>query len=235
MAKPDRKTKFGRRDEIDLVRVATETLASNFPNPERFSCPEVRTVEAVASGRLSVPDLDDVIDHIATCAPCFEAYGAYRKAYRARRNRKRWATLVAVLAVAVAGWQFGRKALSPKPRVPVQISQITPQTEILDYRNVTSERSAQAPQSIAQQAPHVRRALLNLQIRLPLGAEDGPYSIQFRNSAGKVEAQTTGTATWNGTTETLAVRIDLRAIKPGRYTLAIRKRLSWRQYSVVVD
>ena len=60
--------------------------------------------------------------------------------------------------------------------------------------------------------------------------------LQFRNNAGGIAAQSTGTAKWDGTTETLSARIDLRTIEPGQYTLAVRKGASsWRQYSVFVD
>jgi hypothetical protein len=71
---------------------------------------------------------------------------------------------------------------------------------------------------------------------LPLGTEDGQYSLQFRNSAGEITAQTTGTAKFDGTTETLSARIDLRKVEPGQYTLEIRQGTSsWRRYSVFVD
>jgi hypothetical protein len=77
---------------------------------------------------------------------------------------------------------------------------------------------------------------LNLQVRLPLGTEDGLYSLQFRDSSGAVEAETTGKAGWDGSAETLPARIDLRTIDPGPYKLAVRKGASsWRQYSLFID
>src|SRR5580692_7098064 len=122
MANPPTQPTFDRRDEIDLLTAAREALPSDFPNPERINCPEASTLEAVAARHLSVPDIDDLIDHIATCSPCFTAYSEYRNAYCSRRNRKVIGTLLAVLAVAAAAWHFGRPVLFPKPHPPEQIA-----------------------------------------------------------------------------------------------------------------
>lgn len=235
MAKKPTEPKFGRRNETDLLRVATEALPSDFPNPERLSCPEASTLQAIAGRRLSLPDVDDVVDHIATCSPCFTAYSVYRKENRSRSYRRRSAAAVTVLTVVIASWYLGRRALSPTQQSPQQISEVTPST-VLDFRNSTAERSDQTPSPRPQEAPHLQRSLLNLQIQLPLGTEDGSYVLQLRNNAGGIAAQSTGTAKWDGTTETLSARIDLRTVAPGQYTLAVRKgAASWREYSVDLD
>ena len=236
MAKKATEPKFGPRNETDLLRVATEAIPSDFPNPERLSCPEASTLQAIAGRRLSLPDVDDVVDHIATCSPCFTAYSAYRREHRSRSYRRRSAAAVIVLTVVISSWYLGRKALSPTQRSPQQISEVTPLTAVLDFRNSTAERSDQTPLPRPQEAPHLRRSLLNLQIQLPLGTEDGSYALQFRNNAGGIAAESTGTAKWDGTTETLSARMDLRTVEPGQYTLAVRRgAASWRQYSVFVD
>jgi hypothetical protein len=236
MAKKPTGPKFGRRNETDLLRVATEALPSDFPNPERLSCPEASTLQAIAGRRLSLPDVDDVVDHIATCSPCFAAYSVYRKENRSRSYRRRYAATVIVLAVVIASWYLGRKALSPTQRSPQQIAEVAPLAAVLDFRNSTAERSDQTPLPRSQEAPHLRRSLLNLEIKLPLGTEDGSYAIQFRNNAGGITAQSTGVAKWDGATEALSAQIDLRTIEPGQYTVAVRKgAASWRQYSVFVD
>jgi hypothetical protein len=236
MAKKPTGPKFGRRNETDLLRVATEALPSDFPNPERLSCPEASTLQAIAGRRLSLPDVDDVVDHIATCSPCFTAYSGYRKERRSRSYRRRYVAGVIVLTVVIASWYLGRKALSPTQRSPQQISEVAPLTAVLDFRNSTAERSDQTPLPRPPEAPHLRRSLLNLQIQLPLGTEDGTYAVQFRSKAGEITVQSTGMARWDGTTEALPVRIDLRTVEPGQYTLALRKGGgSWRQYSVFVD
>ena len=126
MARKPTEPKFGRRNETELLRVATEALPSDFPNPERLNCPEASTLQAIAGRRLSLPEVDDVVDHIATCSPCFTAYSAYRKEHRSRSYRRRSAAAVIVLTVVISSWYLGRKALSPTQRSPQQISEVTP-------------------------------------------------------------------------------------------------------------
>jgi len=236
MAKKQIPPKFGRRNEADLLRVATKAVPSDFPNPERLSCPEASTLQAIAGGRLSLPDVDDIVDHIATCSPCFSAYNGYRKERRSRSYRRRFSAVVVVLAVAAASWYFGREVLSPKRQAPPQIAEVSPVTAALDFHDSTAERSDQTPSPKPQETPHLRRALLNLQIQLPLGTEDGSYAVQFRNGAGEVVVESAGAVKWDGTTETLSTRIDLRTLVPGQYTIAVRKgTASWHQYPVVLD
>ena len=227
---------FEPRDETDLLKAATEALPAVFPNPERLSCPDAITLEAIAGRHLSIPDIDNLLDHIATCSPCFTAYTVYRAEYCSRRNRRRYVAVVAVLTVVIAAGYIGRRVLSPTHRLPEQISEVAPLTAVLDFHNRTSERSVQAPVSKPEVTPHLRRALFNVHILLPLGTEDGQYSVQLRNNAGGIATESTGIAKWDGTTETLSARIDLRRVEPGPYTLALRNGTSsWREYSVFVD
>jgi len=236
MARHSTRPRFEPRNETDLLRAAKKALPEEFSNPERLGCPEASTLEAIAERHLSVPDIDDLVDHIATCSQCFAAYSAYRNAYCSRRNRRRVGALMAVLAVMLTGWYLGRRALSPLRHNPEQIAEVAPLTAVLDFHNRTSERSAQAPLPAPQETPHLRRSLLNLQIMLPLGTDEGQYSVQIRNNAGGVAAQSIGTAKWDGTTETLSARVDLRTAEPGQYTLAVRKGTSsWHQYSIFLD
>jgi hypothetical protein len=236
MAKNLARPKFEPRDETDLLRAATEALPAVFPNPERLSCPEATTLEAIAGRCLSFPDIDNLLDHIATCSPCFTAYTVYRAEYCSRRDRRRYVAVVAVLTVVIAAGYIGRRVLSPTHRLPEQISEVAPLTAVLDFHNRTSERSVQAPVSEPEVTPHLRRALFNVQILLPLGTEDGQYSVQLRNNAGGIATQSTGIAKWDGATEALSARIDLRRVEPGQYTLAVRTgTASWRLYSIFVD
>src|ERR1035438_2637539 len=165
--------KVGRMKETDLLRAATEALSSDFANPESTGCPEASTLEAIAERRLSFPDIDDLVDHIATCSPCFTAYNVYRKEYCFRYNRRRYTGVVAVLAVMITASYFGRKVLSPALNSHVPKSAVAPLTAVLDFHERTSERSDRAQTPGRTETPHLRRSLLNLQIRLPLGTEDG--------------------------------------------------------------
>jgi hypothetical protein len=236
MAKERTRLKFVRRNEKDLIAAATDALASDFPNPERIGCPEAGILDAVAGRRLTFSEVNDVVDHIATCSPCFDAYTVYRKKYCSRNKRKHSITGVAVLSVVIAIWFFGNRLLAPPKHTSTQVSELAPATAVLDFRDQTPERSDQARAPASTELQHLRRSLLNLQMLLPLGTEDGQYSLEFRNGAGGIIAQTTGTAKWDGNSETLSARIDLRTIETGKYTLAVRKGASsWRRYSVFVD
>ena len=73
-----------RRTEKRLVKMASEAVREDCPNPERIGCPSSSAVEAVVGRRLAFPDFDNVVDHIATCAPCFEEYNRQRQRYRLR-------------------------------------------------------------------------------------------------------------------------------------------------------
>jgi hypothetical protein len=107
---------------------------------------------------------------------------------------------------------------------------------VLDFRNRTAERSDRKQSPNEPFAPHLTRAQLDLSIELPVGVEDGPYSVQFRNQVGQSVVNTTGTAAWDGAAETLAATVDLRNLPPGDYVLAVRSGTSaWREYAVVLD
>src|SRR3989442_1478722 len=113
-------------------------------------------------------------------------------------------------------------------RVERQLLKIATEAVKTDFPN--PERFG-CPGSVA-----LKRALLNLTIKLPLGMEDGTYSVQFRTTLDQSVANATGMATWNGSAETLTTTIDLRNLKPGPYKLAIRyEGSSWHQYPVVLE
>jgi peptidyl-tRNA hydrolase len=80
------------------------------------------------------------------------------------------------------------------------------------------------------------RARLDLNIELPIGTEDGGFTVQFRNNNNESIAEITGTATWDGTAEALKVKADLRNVPAGSYTVVIQSRnSSVRFYPVVLE
>jgi hypothetical protein len=105
----------------------------------------------------------------------------------------------------------------------------------LDLGEISPTRSTE-PRGSAEQAPHLQKAYLDLTILLPLGTEDGEYAIELRNQAGDALTRSTGKARWDGTAETLATKLDLRALAVGRYTVALREAgSSWRTYPVILE
>ena len=98
-----------------------------------------------------------------------------------------------------------------------------------------------APASAAQSAwptepPHLTRGRFDITIMLPIGTEDGSFTVQFLTNNNESVAEVTGTATWNGTAEVLKISADLRNVPAGNYIVAIQSRnSSVRRYPVVLE
>lgn len=223
-----------RRAEGRLVKMAGEAARRDFPNPERIDCPNSDAVDAVVVRRLSFPEFDNVIDHIATCAPCFEEYNRRRYRYRLRNAG---AVVMACAGLLILGlfWKHG-PAKQPAPKEAVAREAPTPVlAATLDYTKWTTQRSGQS-RSGTVETPRLTRARLDLSIKLPIGTEDGLYTVQFRSNGNGSAAETTGSATWNGTSEVLKVTTDLRTVPPGSYTIAILSaNSSVRHYPVFLE
>jgi hypothetical protein len=223
-----------RRTEKRLVKMASEALRGDCPNPERIGCPSSSAVEAVVARRLASPDFDNVVDHIATCAPCFEEYNRQRQRYRLR-NAGAVVLGCAALLVLAFFWKYGPAKQPHRQEIVAKDASAPALAATLDYRNWTAERSEQS-RSRPAETPHLTRARLNLAIKLPIGTEDAVYTVQFRSNNGETVAEAVGSATWDGTAETLKISPDLRNVPAGTYTLAIRSaNSSLRFYSVVLE
>jgi len=225
-----------RREERRLIEAATETLRTDFPNVERLGCPESADLRAIAQRHLAVLDIEDVVDHIATCAPCFAEYIRHRRRHLLkRRSGLALVCIAGVLAIGVA-WRFWPMNRAPE-RQPIVRQQLDPVlTATLDFRDRTIERSGQAERRPEPETPHLKRAQLKLTLLLPIGTEEGAYTVQFWTGAQPPVVNETGTLVWDGSAETLVSTIDLRKLEPGRYTLAIRaSNASWYTYPIVVD
>jgi hypothetical protein len=204
-----------RRVERRLIKIAGAALRENSANPERIGCPDPSAVEAAVRRRLNFPGLVDVVDHIATCAPCFEQYNRQRQRLRIRNAGTAMLGCVVLLVLGFL-WLHG-PAKGPNYKEPIA-KQVSAPVLIatLDYRSWT--------------------ARLDLTIMLPIGTEDGGFTVQFRTSTNESVAEATGTATWDGTAEALKIRTDLRDVPAGRYNVAIQSRnSSVRLYPLVLE
>ena len=223
-----------RRVERRLIKIAGAALRENSANPERIGCPDPSAVEAAVRRRLNFPGLVDVVDHIATCAPCFEQYNRQRQRLRIRNAGTAMLGCVVLLVLGFL-WLHG-PAKGPNYKEPIA-KQVSAPVLIatLDYRSWTADRSDQ-PRPRPTEPPHLTRARLDLTIMLPIGTEDGGFTVQFRTSTNESVAEATGTATWDGTAEALKIRTDLRDVPAGRYTVAIQSRnSSMRLYPLVLE
>jgi hypothetical protein len=222
--------------ERQLIRIAAEAISTDFPNPERLGCPGSAALKAIARRHLSGPDTEDAIDHIATCATCFDEYNRHRRRHLfLRRGRVTLICAAGIVALASA-WHFGRMNRVPE-KLPVgQRTLDAVLTATLDLRTRTVERYAKGQHKPEPETPHLRRAVLKLTIRLPIGTEDGAYTIQFWTRDGQPVANAIGNASWDGSTEAVITTVDLRNLAPGEFILALRNgRWSWHTYRVFLD
>src|ERR1035438_8631150 len=97
-------------------------------------------------------------------------------------------------------WRHG-PAERPYPRESAAKQSPAPAlTATLDYRNWTTERSEQSRPRTTE-PPHLTRGRFDLTVMLPIGTEDGSFTVQFLTNNNESVAEVTGTATWNGTAE----------------------------------
>jgi hypothetical protein len=145
-------------------------------------------------------------------------------------------TVVTVIFIALVAGYVARTVFLQQSRSPEELAAVAPVKTFLDFRNQTAERSdVPVPQTL-EVTPHLQSALLDIQIVLPLGTEDGSYLLELHDVSGVTTRQTTGTAKWDGKNETYSAELDLRKIRPGKYTLVLQKRnSSQRKYSVIVE
>jgi hypothetical protein len=233
----DKRTRHGlpaRQTERRLVKLATDAALRDSANPERVGCPGPEAIEAVVCRRHSFPDFDNVVDHISTCTPCFSEYSRQQS----RRRLRRKGVIVFACATTVLVGLYVTHPVSKKPRSEITASRETPPIPTLatlDYTAWTAVRS-ENPQARPVSPPKLPRVRLELTIRLPIGTEDGPYTVEFRSGRDEAVVQATGHANWDGTAEVLKVSADLTRATPGLCTLTIRSGdSSQRSYPVVME
>jgi hypothetical protein len=116
----------------------------------------------------------------------------------------------------------GTKQGSPAPaKTPVNVA--------LDLRSITPTRNAGDLKNIP--AFPVPAALVNMQITLPLGSDDGSYEVQIQGSENReVLTSATGRAKIIKGDTRLEITLDLMGIAPGNYAILYRHvDASWRR------
>ncbi len=225
-----------KREERALLKVAGEAIKSDFSNPQRLNCPQSATLQQIARRRLTSPDTEDLIDHIAMCAPCFAEYNRQRRLHLLRRRGGLGLACLCLLVTAGLAWHVGERPPTVAKKAPVsQTPAVAPVVAVLDLQSATTQRSAEPGREMSP-PPHLIRGLLNLTIKLPIGTEDGAYDVQFRTLQGEPVVISTGQASWDGDVERLVTRVDLRGLPKGEHVLALRTgNFSWRTYRVFLD
>lgn len=223
------------RAESRLIKAASDAVRNHCANPDRTDCPDSEAIHAVVIRRVAYPGFDDTVDHIAMCAPCLDEYNGRRRDYRVRR-RRRWAVgFAAVLLLGFFCTYIVTRRSSPNDQAAQKPTQPPLLALTVDYSGWTAERSA-SPAQHRFETPRLARGRLALTLILPMGTEDGAYSVQVRSASGEVVAQANGVAAWTGGAEKLNTNLDLSPLPAGAYTIAIQSAdASQRRYPVFLE
>jgi hypothetical protein len=227
---------FSDEELRELSGLLQDFTLEAYPNPEREGCPGSPALREMAA--LPTPAAHTLFAHVSKCSPCLREMLDERRGMLSRRRRTR---VVVVAAACIAAGLGITYVLTHKPTVDRTESARTPHVApqptpgwnevALNYEDLSSARGMpdrnQRPGK-EQRAP-VKRDLLV--ISLPLGSDDGEYSVQIRKTSGESSAVKTytGVAAISGGRTILRVNADLSDLQPGHYVLAFRHAdASWR-------
>jgi hypothetical protein len=223
---------FTPQDEID------ELFARANANPTRVGCPTRGVLIELAHKRR--PISDPAYEHLAKCSACYREFRAFQQAATTHTmsfRKAAWVAAAAALVVVAAGavW-FSSSSVRERgtpPQRPVAESQVAERRMEVDLRKYSVTRNEQqkpetGPVSLA-------RARSNLTILLPVGSEPGGYEIQVLDSGLRSQASASAEAAIRDYVTTLQTTIDLRALSPGAYQLALRRHgEDWRLFPAEV-
>ena len=203
--------------------------AGKFPNPTREGCPDERLIKQMAAKRGALPVGHSTHAHIMQCSPCYQQLEIYRAQYRGRRTLAVAASVLVVLGAGYGAYHEWPQAESLIARNHSAVDHAT-----VDLRPYTVERSDRAPSSVP---PPVQLPACRVQatLHLPVGTEPGPYEFRILDSELKTRVSAAAAATIENFETTVRVTMDLTALMPGKYTLAMRRTGDdWRHYPLLI-
>jgi hypothetical protein len=207
-----------RRDELPRLKQPDEiddVFGRANPNPDRIGCPPRDVLVALARRERLIGD--PAYDHLSECSPCYLEVRALNEAARLQRRRVlTWAAAAAglVLATSSAGWFLLNRGTSGEPIA----TEVRTQLDLRPYALMRGE----TPQG--DRPPLVLpRARVLLTLLLPTASEPGPYEVEIRDSGTLSKSSARGEAELRNQVTTLEVALDLRALSPGAYQIAVRR------------
>ena len=205
-------------------------LAGRFPNPNREGCPEDELLRRMAAKKGILPVGHPTHVHVMQCSPCFQQLERHRINHRRRLMLAAAAAILLVLAAGYGAYRQLPWARSPAPGNQLAISQA-----VVDLRPYTVERSDR-PASNTPPPLRLPGRMLQTVFYLPVGVEPGPYELRILDSDLKTRVNASASAKLENFQTTIQTTIDLQAMAPGKYTLAIRRTGDdWRQYPLFID
>lgn len=227
------------RDEVDTLFEGAHTD----PEFDAIGHPPDSKLVDIAEGRV---DQDDpVFAHIERCSRCFQRLRELREAASVSRRTPRqggarwWIAAVAAAGVLLALLAIGARWWWLDDRSVVPGGTSTRLVAELDLRPYGASRGDDGSEV---QPLVLRRAVVDLMMILPTGAEPGRYDIQLLDDGAgdlksRISTTAEGTLKKHGTEVRTEVRtdLDLSDVPPGRYQLAIRYAAQrWRLFPVEV-
>ncbi|MCW5979736.1 MAG: hypothetical protein KIT09_16775 [Bryobacteraceae bacterium] len=240
MEERDTDRPFSKDQERHLLRLAKKLFMEHHPNPQRLGCPDHETLKAVAHGSPDLPRArqESVMDHLSICSPCFREFYGYRRGVRFWRRVPVFVGVAALVIVAsvLAYDYFGRQGALPREPQTVREEPPAPVYEqaSLDLRGHSPVRGESpgipAPEGTDLVLPRRRLALT---IILPVGSEEGAYSIRLGPPGEAAAVTGSGRAEIREGTTSLDVRLDTLTLAPGEYVLGVREEpWPWTEYAV---
>jgi hypothetical protein len=224
---------LSKRQERHILRLGRELMLKRHPNPQRLGCPPKAELEAAAVNRALLPQakIVSVIDHITICSQCFREFSRLRKIARLRKKLPVFLLTCSVLVAAtvLAGEFLSRIWRHEQPKIIARArpGPLVRNAIVLDLRDQTRLRSDE-PQ-VQRQTRHklqLPRVPADLSIYLPIGSDEGKYTVQILRKDKEPLVTIEGNATMLNDVMDLQVRIDLQQFSVGDYVLALRQ-LSW--------
>jgi len=224
-----------RRDE-ELLAFARSYLSDAFPNPQRTGCPTDDALRLMAFRPLEADA--SIGEHLTSCSPCFRAYMVHLEQARVRARRTTWIQRSAVAlgvaaALAIVGYLFlakprGSRIVTPRNSAPIANPQKPSEVPTtVNYVPVSIDLSSKAPtRGSRETATHIApqaipsNSPVALRLRLPLGSEEGPYSLSLKSGRHVVWSAQSQARRERGDT-ILRVQADFKDIPAGRYMLRV--------------
>lgn len=224
---------LSKKQERHLLRLGRELMLKRHPNPQRLGCPPKAELEAAAVNRALLPQtkIVSVIDHITICSQCFREFSRHRQIARLRKKLPVFLLTCSVLVAAtvIAGEYLSRIWRQQQPKIITRTrpGPLVRDAIVLDLRDQTSLRSDE-PQVQLQTKNKLQlpRVPADLSIYLPVGSDEGKYTVQILRKDRQPLITIESDATMLNDVMELKVRIDLQQFSAGDYFLALRQ-LSW--------
>ncbi|MEW5980089.1 MAG: hypothetical protein AB1898_30210 [Acidobacteriota bacterium] len=207
------------QEEREFAKGIREILAKQNPNPGRVGCSTfVKDLHNFAWHRPLHNGLKNLLDHVCHCSECFTEHQQHKARYKRYLFIRQCALAAVAVLVVVAGLVLGftlRKDISQPPQDYREI--------VMDLRQARSRSSGEVkgPQELL-----LPRERVLLTIVLPAGNESGDYEVQLSRDRTMPLVSAKGKAIMNRELLLVSVKMDCRALAPGRYSVGIRE-LGW--------